>query len=222
MPNPTPKVAPIDLPAGHARNEALAKVKDELEEQADSLVGQGANLAAIAPDEELQHQLEVSEMYRPQPGWSYRWVYIGAQGRDMTKGYMQHQVEGWKPVKASDPEVADYPECVNAFGMFVVGDTALMKIPAGRKAALDERDRLRQQAREASTLEEAQGYTREAAKKLGLPIKIIDNHEEVAGTLDALHAAAPKFVGSMKAQSQFDQMIRAGNIPGVKLTTQTL
>ena len=215
------KLNPSTQPAGYKRDEAKAVVTDQLAEQADKLAGQGANVAALEPDEEIQYSLEVSEMYDRQPGWAYRWVYVGPQGRDMIHGMVQHQGEGWKAVKSTDKEVARFPECVNAFGMFVVGDLALMKIPQGRKKALEERDRLRQAAKEAATLEEAQSLTREAQKKFGNLIRTIPT-DKIEGTLDELNRASPQFVNQLKAQNQFNSMLRTGSVPGTPLTTQTL
>lgn len=215
------KLNPSTLPAGHKRDEAMKQVADELAEKADAHAAQGADLSAIEPDEELQYSLEVGEMYDRQPGWAYRWVYVGPQGRDMIHGMVQHQAEGWKAVKQTDKEIARFPECINAFGMYVVGDLALMKIPQGRKDALEERDRLRQQAKEAATLEEAQHLTREAQKKFGNLIRTIPT-DKVEGTLDELHRQSPHFVNQLKAHNQFNQMVRTGSIPGTPLTTQTL
>lgn len=215
------KLNPSTQPAGYKRDEAQAIVTDQLAEHADALQGQGANVATLEPDEEIQYALETSEMYDRQPGWAYRWVYVGAQGRDMIHGMVQHQAEGWKAVKQTDKEVARFPECVNAFGMFVVGDVALMKIPQGRKEALDDRDRLRQQAKEASTLEEAQALTKEAQKKFGNLIRVVPT-EKVEGTLDELHRQAPQFAAQLKASNQFNTMLRTGSVPGTRLTTQTL
>lgn len=225
-----PNVNPSTLPAGHARDEAMKQVADQLAEQADASPLQGANPAAMDFDEELQHQYDhFADLYTPQPGWAYRWVYIGAQGRDMNNGMVQHRTEGWVPVKAGDAEITDeFSMGLNAFGLYVLGDCALMKIPAARKAALDHAQELRQRAKEAGTLEEARACVAEAQKVLQQKhgwrgtITTFGSQEQVEGTANALEAAAPQFLGKLKAQNQFSDMLRNGNIPGVKLTTQTL
>ena len=219
------KLKPKDLPAGHQRDEAMRKVADELAQQADESALQGGNVAALAPDEEIQYaiQHDYSDTFTPQPGWAYRWVYCGAQGRDTIHGLMQHRLDGWKTVKQGDPETAGWEECLNALGMFCVGDCVLMRIPQARKTALEERDALLAKRQQAETLAEAQHYAQEAERKLGRKIRVAETPTEaVEGTLDQLERASPQFLGHLKAKTDFESMVRTGTVPGVKLSTQTL
>lgn len=219
------KLTPKDLPAGHQRDEAMRKVADDLAQKADESVLQGANPAALAPDEEIQYQLQhdYSDTFTPQKGWAYRWVYCGAQGRDTIHGLMQHRLDGWKTVKSGDPEAEGWEECLNALGMFCVGDTVLMKIPEARKKALEAREEALAKRQQAETLAEARYYAEEAERKLGRHVDMFETSKaSMEGTLEHLEQAAPRFLGHLKAKSDFESMVRTGTVPGVKLSTQTL
>ena len=52
----------------------------------------------------------------------------------------------------------------------------------------------------------------------GQPVAV----KTIEGTLDELNRASPQFVNQLKAQNQFNSMLRTGSVPGTPLTTQTL
>jgi hypothetical protein len=138
---------PRDLPAGHTRDEASRKVKDQLEEEAETLQAEtgtmALDLSKLRPDREIIQVLPSQGVSGALDDYEYCWVRFksdrGPMGLQVDQKLFWQVREGdgtvpvWEVVSGSMPEAK---ERRNAEGYRVIGDTLLMRARKDRYAAL--------------------------------------------------------------------------------------
>lgn len=138
------KLIPSELPAGHPRNEAKQRVKDDLEARIDA----NAETEAIDPaklnqrdNEILRHVVEGGPetgsipVENAQQGWRYGRFTVadgfGSAARaNIRSMHEAAKLNGWRPVSGEDTEDERFKgnDCAGGSSLRGVGDTILMKI----------------------------------------------------------------------------------------------
>lgn len=133
------KINPSELPAGAARDEAKAIVKDQLEEEIDrrSQEGGAFDPAEFEIDNEIAQNYNFVtnefEVIHPVAGYTYLWGRkdMRSHMEIMTRvqRYMGNNIKGYELVKG---DRKDFPECwhlKSVDGTRVIGDCQLYRVP---------------------------------------------------------------------------------------------
>lgn len=203
------KRRPIDLPAGHQRDELSRKVSDQLAEEAEELQAETGVMAIdpakLAPDREIIQVLDSQGVTESQPGYVYNWVrFRSASG---IQGLAVDEKLSWK-VKINSEIVpvwevvkgAQFPEAkerLDVNGYRTIGDTILLRARQERYDALMEYFEWQHERRISSEAMSIQQY---AEKKI---IKI-HTFDATKGLDERGKLAAKSATSNMKRNHRMD------------------
>ena len=198
---------------GYQRNEELAKREDSLQERA---ARQAEQIDMEAFDPRVMETInEIAEpIFRglldvPNrvDGKQYCWVRDAHDDTAIT----EKQIDGWEIVCGDMPECAERKD---ALGRRKIGDVILMRIDTDRYEKLQRRQLMRTRAmREgvnAVLLDLAHRY-----RDRGVSIRAEDGRIGPEGRVDRSRASIRRAAAEQIAGQKFDDMVRAGQVPGV-------
>lgn len=205
-------------PPGYERQEVLKERTDTLEQKAEEIADahdiHKVNPDSIAPDREILHVIDACEVTHAQPGYRYKWVQdqwpSQAKSLEVRRTRAIHvRVDGktrpaWEIVLHDMPES---PELRQADGVRRVGDCILMRCRADVHMMLQLEEQ-KKRDRQVGSLTDNLDALGEYGRKKGCRTA----HGNVArgGFVDQMHA-------NQIAKSQFGDMVRDGNIPGMQM-----
>ena len=204
--------SPADLPAGTKRNEAKARVKDELEQKGEERAAQ-LETEAIDPskfhveNEIAQHFDPSSLMLRvtnPDPAYHYCWVSTREGGLHITS----KQIEGWEVVQGDMEEAID-KKGIGADTTRRVGDVLLMRIRLDRFYVVEKR-RIAAAHRFDNQGSTFSSESQALAEKYNIPI--YDSLDDT--TLRRMQA---KSNAQRIGKNAVNQMLRTGRMPGARI-----
>lgn len=208
--------SPADLPAGDARREAQAAVKDQLAETAET---QGFERGVIDPrkfkiENEIAMHFNDLEVSEAQPEYEYCWVQAGFSGRFIKEKLSVRVRLGGTMEPVWEVVNGDMPEARELKGQMAdttrrLGDVILMRARKDRFLRVKQLREAHKAAMFTGTTTELEEMARILSTR-GVSAVV---RTDMAG--DQLQAMAQRAAIRQQAAQMVSGMLRAGTVPGL-------